>query len=340
MVVKSAEEWRRISNSILQAAGAPGDLAAIVTDHLVDASLMGHDSHGLVRLILYTERIRNGMIVAGARPEIIRDTPVSAQVDAHWGFGQVAGHFGTELVVEKAMRNGLALVGVVGCNHLGCMGVYPALAAEKGVVLLALTGGLSKVMVPYGGKEGRLDTNPIAVGSPAAGHDPLLVDMATSEIATGKLHLAKKTGRMLPPGCLVDREGKPSVDPDDYYDGGALLPFGGHKGYALAVAVAVLAGPLLNAEGFAAPDGRHWGLFLLGIDSGLFRPSGEYRKAVDELFSRIKSSAPAEGFKEVLVPGEPAARTRETRLRKGIPMAEEIWEAVRKTAEGAGVSLK
>jgi LDH2 family malate/lactate/ureidoglycolate dehydrogenase len=340
MIVVSPEELHATATRIFHAAGAEPEPTAILVDHLIDANLAGHDSHGVQLIPWYAQDIREGRLQPNARPEILRETATSALVDGKFTFGQVSARFGTEVAIRKAKEAGVAVVGLVRCHHIGRLGTYPTLAAKQGVVLMVTTGDMGGATAPFGGRKPVFGTNPFSFGFPAGERPDLLVDFATSTIAAGKVSVARAKHEPVPPGCLLDQDGNPTTDPNVLFNGGMLLPFGGHKGSALATLSVLLSQVLVPSKDYAGPDG--WvqsGTFLLGIDAGLFEAPAAVRAETDRTFARIKDVPPAPGFSEVLVPGEPEVRTTERRRKEGIPVPEDTWAALVKTAEGLGLSL-
>jgi LDH2 family malate/lactate/ureidoglycolate dehydrogenase len=347
MITKSAETLGALSRKIFVAAGCPSDVAERLSVALVDANLVGHDSHGVIRIPSYLAAIRDGHIVADARPEIRRETAVTALVDGRWAFGQVSAAFATTVAIEKAKAHGLSLVGVVRCNHIGRLGEYASLASSAGVAAIVVAGGFGGrgvSAVPFGGAKPLFGTNPLAVGIPAGVEADVLIDFATTSVAAGKIEVARAKKSQLPPGSIVDRDGRPTTDPEDYYRGGALLPFGGHKGYALSVMVEFFGRVMTGADDFAE-EGRggpvygHSGTLILAFDPHVFVAPGQYAAAADQTIQRLKAVPPATGFGEVLVPGEPEERSRSQRTIEGIPLAESTWEQICTVAQNLGVTL-
>ena len=206
------------------------------------------------------------------------------------------------------------------------------------MAVTANAGGPYQV-APFGGAKGALGTNAIAWAMPRAeGRPPILLDYATSSVAQGKLQVARAKGEPVPPGSIIDAEGRPTTDVQDFFAGGLLLPFAGHKGYALGVVVQLLAVGLSGGER-ANGGGRGSCLTVLAIDPAAFRPPQEFVGYVEMIAERLKGIPPASGFSEVLVPGEPEARTREARSRAGIPLPERTWEAIEATARELGVAV-
>ncbi len=338
MIVFRPEELREVATLIFRAAGADPEPTAILVDHLIEANLAGHDSHGVQHIPGYVRGMKEGRIQPNARPEILRETAVSALVDGRWTFGQVSARYGTEVAIAKAKAAGVAVVGVVHCTHIGRLGTYPTLASPRGVVLVVTIGALLHLTAPYGGRKPVFGTNPFAFGFPAHDRPDVMIDFATSAIAAGKVAVARARHEPVPPGCLLDKDGNPTTDPNALAEGGMLLPFGGHKGSALAALSALLSQVLVPGD--ETSDGRpQTGTFILGIDAGIFRDLARVRAETDQVVEKIKAVPPAAGFAEVLVPGEPELRTARQRRAEGIPIPEDTWAAIVATARDLGVTL-
>jgi hydroxycarboxylate dehydrogenase B len=339
MPVFREEFLRALTRRIFVAAGTPDEPAAILADHLVDANLVGHDSHGVLRIPHYVSAIEAGQIAPAARPEIIQQTNATALVNGNWTFGQVSARFGTEVAIEKAKAEGVGLVSVVRCNHIGRVGEYPTLAARQGVAAFVTVGSSGgKSVAPHGGSQGALGTNPISFGFPTRDAPAFLVDFATSSIAGGKVMVARARGEPVPEGTLLNRDGEPTTDPNDYFAGGALLPFGAHKGFGLSMVVALFAGVLTNGE--AHNEGRaSGGTLIVAIDAGAFGDADQITAAADTALNRIKAVPPRAGVSEVLTPGEPEARARTHRAAEGIPVPDRTWNEIQTVATSLGVSI-
>ena len=216
---------------------------------LVDSNLVGHDSHGVIRVGKYLEWVRAGWLVPNASPTVAFENDAMAIVDGNRGFGQVVGEFAGGLGTRKAAKTGIAMVGLRNCGHLGRVGDWAELAAAHGQVSLHFlnTSGAQRV-APFGGSDRRLSTNPITIGVPVAGGDPVILDVTTSTVAEGKLFVAINKGEQVPPGWIIDKHGQPTTDPKDFYDGGALLTVGAHKGSGLSIVVDLLAGALSTGK--------------------------------------------------------------------------------------------
>lgn len=346
MLTFTPDRLRQVGQAIFEAAGAPPDIAQLVAESLVDANLAGHDSHGVMRIPQYLQDVKQGLVVPDARPRVERDAPSWALVDGCWAFGQVSATFAADQAIEKARRAGVAAVGLVRATHIGRLGAYSERAATSGVVAMVVAGGFGgRGAAPYGGAATAFGTNPISFGFPAGDEPDVLVDFATTAVAAGKIRVAQAKREPLPPGCLIDREGRPTTDPEEYYRGGMLLPFGGHKGYGLAVAIELLGQCLTGADAFAEEGkggpayGRSGALFI-ALDAGLFRPREEYERSADAFLRRVRAVPPAPGFAEVLLPGDPERRASASRGRNGIPLPEATWEAILAAGRGVGLNLE
>jgi LDH2 family malate/lactate/ureidoglycolate dehydrogenase len=338
MIAFDAIELRQVAGRIFRAAGVESRPTEIVVDHLIDANLAGHDSHGIQLIPRYIQEIREGKIQPNSWPSVVRETPVAALVDAKWSFGQVSARYGAEVAVAKAKERGVAVVGIIRGNHIGRLGTYPTLAARQGVVLMVTTGDLAPGVVPFGGARPIFDTNPFAFGFPASGYPDILVDFATSVIAFGKIGVARAKHQQIPAGCLLDRDGKPTTDPEAAFAGGMLLPMGGHKGYGLAVLSVLLSQVLVPAKETGAGV-VETGTFMVAIDVGLFRDPSAVRAETDRVVAQIKAVPPAPGVAEVLVAGEPEVRAAELRRSDGIPIPEDTWAELVATAQSLGLTL-
>lgn len=338
MLTFDAKELADYAQRIFIAAGADAEHARIVVDHLIESNLVGHDSHGVMLIAAYVRQMKDGTIQPNHHPRIAVDRGVAVTVDGCWTFGHVASRFATDLAIARGRQNGLCLIGVVRCNHIGRLGDYAARAAHEGIVLFVTYGFPGGLVTAHGGRQGVLGTNPIAIGFPAGEESDFLLDVATSSVAGGKIQVARAKGERIPEGLLLDRNGEPTTDPDDFYNGGVLLPFGGHKGYGLGI-VSLLLSQILVGSADYEDNGRKASAFFLAIDSSVFRPRSVVESEADQVFQRITSTPPATGFDAVRIPGQPELLNRERRLREGIPVPEAIWQEIQEAAESVGVTL-
>jgi LDH2 family malate/lactate/ureidoglycolate dehydrogenase len=342
MPVVMSDRLHRLAVALYEHAGVKSEEARVVADHQIDANLAGHDSHGVVLLPTYLDRIRKGHIVPGAPIEVLDETATTARVDGHWGFGQVVSTRAMELAIAKARGQRVAVVSVFRQSHVGRLGDYPLMAARAGLVGLTMcdSGQAPKQVAPFGGREARLGTNPLSIAFPSDLEAPVLIDMATSAVAGGKLLVAQARRESIPLGWLLDQAGRPTTDPTAFRAGGVMLPLGGDQGYkgsALSFAVETLAA-VLPGLGFGVdPEGRHNdGAFLLAFDPAAFRPLAQFKADVTAFARYLKATPPAEGFSEVLYPGEIEFRTEQRRRREGIPIEDSTWEKLGALARAAG----
>jgi uncharacterized oxidoreductase len=344
MPIFKAAQLVTLAADIFHAAGATPEESRIVGEALVEANLEGHDSHGVVRVSEYVGWMEEKLINIGARLEVVKETEAFAVMDGNWGWGQVVGKQAMELGIQKALRSGAVTISVSQCCHLGRVGDYPLMAARAGLaaIMFVNTHGGGKLVAPWGGRERRLSANPIAIAIPRTSAPPILVDISTCAIAGGKVTIAHNSGKSVPPGCIVDSEGRPSTNPADFIGppAGALLPFGGHKGFALSFAGDILAGAISGA-GCSRPTTTRVGNSFTAtlLDPAQFRGRGAFDTDVDQLVDYVKSSKLAEGFTEILIPGEPERRERERRERDGIPVDDVTWREIRETGERYGVKV-
>lgn len=337
------DELRRFGRQVLVAAGLPHEHADRVVDSLVFADMRGTGSHGLARLSIYVRRLQAGVVNPRPRMQWVVEEQAIAILDADNGPGAVAAAEAMQKALELAARHGIGACAVRNSNHCGAMAYYVQMAIERRMMGLAMSNA-NRTMPPWGGREALLGTNPISIGLPTPGEVPFLLDMATSAAARGKILLAAKQGTLIPHGWALDSSGRPTRDPKAAL-AGLLLPMAGPKGYGLALWVDVLCG-VLAGSGF----GRHIGAlfeeldrpqrvghFMMALDIGRFLDWADYERAMGELLGQIKSTPPAEGFDEVLVPGEPEARSARRAQKEGIELPAEVCEELVRLAEELGV---
>ncbi|MBW2306137.1 MAG: Ldh family oxidoreductase [Deltaproteobacteria bacterium] len=343
MVCLSDSYLHKVAYHIFKGAGVPPEEAHIVADHLVAANLAGHDSHGVIRISSYIERIRKGQLKPGAAIRVQAESPTTARIDGNWGFGYVVSTRAVEMAIRKARTNNVAALSILHQGHVGRLTDYTVALAQEGMIGLMATdsGRTSKKVVPFGGRVPCLGTNPVSIAIPSNQKGPVFIDFATSMVAAGKIDVAKSRGEQVPAGWLIDSDGKSTTDPNNFF---GILPLGGHqghKGYGLSFMVEIFAG-LLTGIGFGVdPSGWHNdGALMIAIKVDAFRPLEEFKRDVDDFISLVKSTPPAPGFQEVLYPGEPEWRTSEKRAREGIFIEDGTWEALRSLMEDLGITDK
>ena len=344
MPIFSTVQLANLAADIFHAAGATLDESRTVGEALAESNLEGHDSHGVVRIPEYVGWMEEHLINIGARMKVVKETEAFAVLDGDWGWGQVVARQAMEFGIQKALRAGATTISVSQCCHIGRVGDYPLMAARAGLAatMFVNTHGAGRLVAPWGGRERRLAANPIAIAIPRRSGPPILIDLSTCAIAGGKITIAHNSGKSIPPGCIVDSEGCPSTNPADFIGPpqGALLPFGGHKGFALSLATDILAGALSGA-GCSRPNGKRVGNSFTAtlLSPDMFRDRHAFDQDVDQLVEYVKSSKLAEGYTEILIPGEPERRERERRERDGIPVDDVTWSQIRETAERYGVKM-
>jgi LDH2 family malate/lactate/ureidoglycolate dehydrogenase len=334
----AAERLQTIGAALLMGAGASRDEANTVARGCVAANLAGHDSHGIILIPSYVERIKVGHIVPGAPFKIVQESATTTVIDGHWGFGFVVNERAMRLTIEKAQTANVAAATVYRQSHVGRLGAYPLMAAQAGMIGIAAadSGRSPKAVAPFGGREARLGTNPISIAVPSDLPGPLCLDMATSAVAVGKLTLAQARGEKIPLGWIVDSDGKHTTDPARFRPGGALLPLGGTEGYkgsGLAVIVEILCG-LLTGLGFGVePSGRHNdGCFLAVFKVEAFRPLAQFKREVAEFAHYLKTTPLSEGSTGIFYPGEVEYQREQERRRAGIEIEDATWTTLRKLA--------
>jgi hydroxycarboxylate dehydrogenase B len=346
-VTLKAEEWQEIAERVFTAWGTPADIAASVARSLVDNDLAGVSSHGLVRVADYIGHVKAGWMMPEGRPVVRQETAATTLVDGSYGFGQPAAMLALDASMPKARAQGIAAASVVHCGHVGRLGEYAEKAAAAGLVALvaASSGGNGGLVVPFGGMERVFSTNPIAAGVPARDHAPFIMDFATSTVAAGKLELAPDKDSPIPEGWAVNAEGGPAATARQFLEGGGLLPFGGHKGYALSLLVELICSAMTGAGVPLQPvkeRKRGFGgnaAFLVVIDIGHFTDADRFLTDVDSLFQRLEGVTPAPGFTQVIIPGAPERDRRASNPGREIRVKGEIWDRIAEVAGEKHVDL-
>ena len=351
----SAERVREQIAGILAAWGMDGGLAHTTVDVMLATDLAGVDSHGISMLMDYDLSRRKGKLNLSARPKIVRETPVTALIDADAGLGHPAAVMGMELAIKKALAAGVGVVAVRNSHHFGAVGYYAALASQRGLVGMVTSASRTISVVPTRAAVPVLGTNPIAISAPATRNRPFLLDMATATVAANKLKVYDLNGKTLPAGWVLDENGQPIRDAAlamDYIknrDVGGLTPIGGtaemssHKGYGLGMVAHILGGVLSGAS-FSPirvktqkpEDPDNLGHFFLALDPKAFRDEGDFEADLDAAIDVLHATKPADPDLPVLVPGDPEAATREARLRDGIPIPDTLAAKIREVCEGCG----
>ncbi len=354
----AADTLRGVITDIFAAAGCAAEEAERIGTYLVSANLAGHDSHGVIRTQRYAQWLKEGKVLAGQTLSVIADSPVHALVDGNYGFGQTIAPLAVDLGIAKARANGMAVIGLRHAGHIGRIGDWAERAAEAGLVSIHFVNVESgELVAPFGGVDRRFSTNPFCVGIPSDDGGPmLLLDMATSLVAEGKVLVASRGGKPVPPGSLVAPDGSFSSDPETLYGKlapetprdpangeGALTAFGLHKGSGIAFMCEILAG-VLTGGGTSGPipGGKRArisnGMLSIYIDPAKFGQPDFVARARDYA-AYVKASRPTTPGAEVLVPGEPEARMRAERLANGVPLTTDTWASIVATARSLGVTV-
>jgi len=344
----AADRLRELAATILDAAGSSPDEAQMVAARLVDANLTGHDSHGVIRVPQYVGQVQDGSIVPNQNAEVVRETEVVTVLDGRFGYGQIVGAQAVQAAIDKARRHGIAMSALRSSAHLGRLGDWAEMAAAAGLASLHFVNatGIPLRVVPHGGRDGRGTTNPIAMGMPAPGSGPVVLDFATSATAEGKVRVARNKGVPIPPECLLDAEGRPTTDPNDLYTDppGSLLPFGGatggHKGGALWLLVDLLAGGLTGGGCSRPPEGTarfSSSMLSIVIAPQAYADAGALGAEIRRYLEFVRSARPRTPGGEVLLPGEPERRARAERLAGGIPVDATTWEHIMASGEQVGL---
>ena len=343
------ETHRAQIKAVLLAWGMPEDNAEQTAEVLAWADLHGVDSHGVSLLPGYDRLRRNGRIKLGARPEIVRQTPVSALVNAQGGLGHVPARFAMQTAIDKARQTGLGAAVVRNSAHFGACGFYTLMAARAGLIGIACTSASGIQVAPTFAKQARLGTDPWSFAAPSADGRHFLLDMATTTVAAGKLRNRQNEGLPAPLGWVLTRDGLPSTDPAEAREkGGFMTSLGGsfenasYKGYGLAVMVNILASCLSGATLITDPmhtkklQGPDIGHFFLAMDPGLFRSSREFQADVARFLGELRATTPVDPMQSVMVAGDPQWNMAADRSKNGIPIPPGLLSQLRQMAQASG----
>jgi hydroxycarboxylate dehydrogenase B len=333
---------------LFRAGGSSEAEAKVVAEHLVDADLSGHESHGVARVPRYLQSVTDGFVVPNAQPVCSHDRGSIAAVDGMLSYGQVGAHFSTALGIERARTHGIAAVSLTRTGHVGRAGAWAEQAAAAGIASIHFVcaprpGGAQ--LAPFGGADRRMGTNPIAMGMPVAGRDPVILDFATAAVAAGRVRLAAARGAKVPEKVIVDAEGnltdegRAFVGPPE----GSILPFGGHKGYGLNLMGelfgAALAGIPIRYAGEERNTHAPNNILQIFFTPDAFGHADSIAGNVSGFFEWIKEAPKQKGVDEILVPGELEARRKRKQVAEGIALNDGTWTTLVKTAAGLGVAV-
>ena len=322
--VKITEITEKVKNIFLKEGASP-EVAETVTGVLLDTEMKGVVTHGFLRVPLYVKCLRSGGVLPTGDIEIVSDAPTMAVVSGKGGLGIAIAKNATELAIKKAEETGVGIVFVRGSHHLGAVGYYANMCAERGFIGMAMSNG-NRMVAATGGRAPAIGNNPFAYAVPAGKYGTILYDVAMSVGSDIKVYAMRKEGRLAPDAWFVDNMGRPSNDPEDYFHGGVLLPFGGHKGYGLAIMVEMLAGAV---SGAAMPstvkawnvepkeEGGNTGHFIMAIDPARITDRDAYIARVEAIIEELAASPLAEGSTKIYYPGEMEKARREACLATG-----------------------
>ncbi|MFC1886510.1 malate/lactate/ureidoglycolate dehydrogenase [Thermodesulfobacteriota bacterium] len=355
-IILDCEMTENLITEIFAAKGCNAHEAATIAMRLCGANLRGHDSHGIIRVPRYADRMDQGMMFANKRAEMVIDGAAFAVMDGQRGFGQTIGEQAVDAGIARAKQNGLAIVGLRNSGHLGRIGDWAERAAAENLVSMHFVNVRGSLLVaPFGGSDRRMSTSPLAIGIPVQNGDPIILDMATSTVAEGKALVAFQSGKSLPDGALVDSAGNPSTDPRHLYGDvpegeapnpglgpGALTPFGLHKGSGLNFMMEMLAGALTGSGCTAGIDDTEKrplcnGMLSVYISPEVLGDLKAFTREVKSYAAFVKASPPSDPGAVVLIPGEKELITMRDRQKNGLPLAQKIWDEITLTAIKNGV---
>ena len=340
------DRLRQLVTQIIARGGSEPAEAQLVAGHLVDANLAGHDSHGVGLIPHYVRHLKEGLVVPNTSVKVVKDEGAMLMFDGQRGFGRRVAGEAMAAAMARCRETGVVVMTLANSHHVGRVGAYGELASAAGLVSLHFVNVADHagLVAPFRGSDSRFSTNPVCITMPGtATQPPLLLDMATSGVAMGKVLVAKRAGKQLPAGNLIDPQGAPTTDPEVMYRDprGSLLPFGAHKGYALAVLTELLAGAMSGGGTIQPENPRRGGvvnnMFSVLVDPARLAGVDWMRREVDGFVGYVKGSPPADPGSPVLVPGDPERLARAERLGAGIPLDTATWEELVTAGEAMGL---
>ena len=341
----SADRLRRLTSAILSAGGSAPAEADLVADHLVRANLLGHDSHGVGMLPAYVRHLHAGLVVPNTQAKLVKDDGPLLMFDGGRGYGRCVAGEAMAAAIARCRETGVVAVTLANAHHIGRVGAYGELASDAGLVSLHFVNVSDHraLVAPFRGSDARFSTNPVCIALPGTDRQPpLLLDMATSASAMGKVRVARNEGKPMPEGVLLDEAGRPTRDPGVMYrePHGALLPFGGHKGYALAVVTELLAAALSGGPTIQPGNPRLGGIvnnmFAVVVDPARLAGTDWLRRELDGFLDYVKASPATDPAAPVLVPGDPERLALAERSRDGIVVDATTWEEILQAGEAVG----
>jgi len=330
----------RAIEAIVAAGGSEAAEARLVADNLVTANLLGHDSHGVGMIPRYIDAVLEGGLLPNQHPTATLDSGALLALDGRKGYGQAIGREAMQMAIQRAKRSGSCIMALGNSHHLGRIGYWAEMAVAEGLVSIHFVNVISHARVaPHGGRDARFGTNPCCIGVPLPGEPPFLLDYATSAVAQGKLRVAHNKGEKVPPGRLIDAEGKPTNDPRYAVvpPFGAMLAFGEHKGYGMAIACELLGGALTGGGTWHYDESSKQrvlnGMLTIVLNPRELGTAAAFEREARLFLDWLRKSRPAPGFDRVRIAGEPEREMRERRSRDGVPVDEATWEEILRAAE-------
>lgn len=343
-VVVHAEQLRALTRAIIGRTGSGAREAELVAIQLVEANLTGHDSHGVGMLPRYIEVFRLGRLKVNQHVSVVADGGALLTLDGNMGYGQVMGYEAMQFGIERAQAHGVAVIGLANSHHIGRIGHWAEQCIAAGLISMHYVNVVSQpVVAPFGGRDARFVTNPFCVGIPRPGHDPVLLDFATSRIAMGKVRVAMNKGVEVGPDTLLDHSGEATRDPRVMFvpPYGAILPFGEHKGYCLAMVCELLGGALSGGRTLhERTPGREIinNMFSIIVDPQRLGTAANLAAEMEQFAAWVKASPLAQGADRVKLPGEPEQDHRRERGAKGIPIDPTTWSDIMTAAAQLGLA--
>jgi uncharacterized oxidoreductase len=334
---------------IFTAAGSSEDEAGIIADHLVEANLRGHDSHGVGLIANYLRNLGSGKAVANENGRVVSDSGAFIVYDGARGYGQIVAREATRLGIARAKENGIAVVALRNAHHIGRVGTYGEMCATEGLVSISFVNITDQrpAVAPWRGGDARFGTNPVTIALPGPSPErPIIADMATSQIAMGKVRVARNKGEQIAADTLLGPDGQPTTDPDVMYrrPRGALLTFAEHKGYALALICEMLAGAV-TGSGTMRPERQDAesvtnGMLLIALDPGRITDRTWLVEEIRAMTDYVTASPPRNPAKPVLIPGDPERLSRAKRIAEGVPIDDETWRELVAAARKVNVLVE
>jgi LDH2 family malate/lactate/ureidoglycolate dehydrogenase len=341
-IIARHEALMEFCTGVFERLGVPAEDARIAADAVVCSNLRGVDTHGVIRMLVYSAKLKRGGINPRPNLRLLRETKGTALIDGGNGLGQVVGYRAMETSIRKAREVGVSCVSVRNSNHFGTCAHYSMMALPQDMIGLVFTNASAQI-APTGGAEKMLGNNPWSVAVPAGKHFPVVLDMANSVVARGKIRMAAKEGKPIPPVWAVDKNGEPTTDPKAALEG-FLLPVGGYKGYGISLMVDLLTGVLANSSYGPRVQGLDIveaaggvGHTFMAVDIAAFDDVAEFKARMDAYIDEIKGSKKATGVDVIYLTGEPEFLKEQERRRKGIPLHISIVKDLRKIAGETGV---